>query len=181
MFFYRNSQEVWEHSLDKTGLAIFSTDHKYRYVLTRRWDLLKPCVAFIGLNPSTADADKNDATIRKCIKYAKDWGYGGLIMLNAFGYRSTDWTALKGHKDPWGKANGKYLTTIKNHCDKIIAAWGNHLLDIDPTDGYTAEYIVSELGNKLYFLKMTKQGQPSHPLYLKGDLKPRPWIEKELK
>ena len=75
--------------------AILSADRKYRYVLTRIWDETKPTVVFIGLNPSTADEEVDDKTIRKCIGYAKRWGYGKLIMVNLFAFRSTDPSMLK--------------------------------------------------------------------------------------
>ena len=64
--------------------AIFSPDRIHRYGLWRIWDDALPKVLFIGLNPSTADELKNDPTIRRCIGYAKDWGYGGYIMGNIY-------------------------------------------------------------------------------------------------
>ena len=60
--------------------AILSTDRKYRYVLTRIWDETKSTVVFIGLNPSIADEETDDQTIRKCIGYSKRWRYGKLII-----------------------------------------------------------------------------------------------------
>lgn len=68
-----------EENMDKD--AILSADRKYRYVLTRIWDEAKPTVLFIGLNPSTADEETDDQTIRKCIGYAKRWGYGSKSFL----------------------------------------------------------------------------------------------------
>ncbi len=62
---------------------------KYRYSLTRSWNSAKGYVLFIGLNPSTADETIDDPTLRRCMNYAKDWGYGGLIMVNLFAYMST--------------------------------------------------------------------------------------------
>lgn len=69
--------------------AILSQDRKYRYVLSRIWDESKPMVVIIGLNPSTADEKDDDNTITKCINFAKQWGYGGLYMLNLFAFRAT--------------------------------------------------------------------------------------------
>lgn len=69
--------------------AILSEDRKYRYILSRTWDETKPTVLFIGLNPSTADEKTDDPTIRKCINYAKCWGYGKILMANLFAFRST--------------------------------------------------------------------------------------------
>lgn len=70
--------------------AILSVDRKYRYVLTRTWDETLPNIMFVGLNPSTADETTDDPTIRRCINFAKSWGYGGLYMVNLFAYRSTN-------------------------------------------------------------------------------------------
>ena len=69
--------------------AILSEDRKYRYILSRTWDETKPTVLFIGLNPSTADEKTDDPTIRKCINYAKCWGYGKILMANLFAFRNT--------------------------------------------------------------------------------------------
>ena len=155
--------------------TIFSPDRLYRYTLTRVWDEDKPAVAFIGLNPSTADEVDNDPTIRKCIKYAKDWGYGALVMLNVYAYRSTDWKALKTANDPYGKDNDAWLMKVYPHVEKFVACWGNHVKDVGKSDGYMADYISAyiedRVGDKLTLLAETKQGQPWHPLYLSGSLR----------
>lgn len=70
--------------------AKFSDCRKYRYTLWRIWNESEPCVMFIGHNPSTADEKEDDPTIRRCINYSRDWGYGGLYMVNLFAYRATD-------------------------------------------------------------------------------------------
>ena len=92
--------------------AFFSKDRIYRYALWRIWDYDLPKVLFIGLNPSTADEFKNDPTIRRCMRYSYDWGYGGYIMGNIFGYRSTDPRNLKKVKDPIGLDNDFWLKKI---------------------------------------------------------------------
>ncbi|TMF61888.1 MAG: DUF1643 domain-containing protein, partial [Chloroflexi bacterium] len=67
--------------------ATFSADRRYRYRLWRRWDGARPVVAFVMLNPSTADARRDDPTIRRCIGFAKSWGFGGVEVVNLFAYR----------------------------------------------------------------------------------------------
>ena len=64
--------------------AYFSKDRIYRYALWRIWNHNLPKVVFIGLNPSTADEIEDDPTIRRCMSYADNWGYGGYIMGNIF-------------------------------------------------------------------------------------------------
>jgi hypothetical protein len=70
--------------------AKLSDDKLYRYQLSRIWDETKPKVLFIMLNPSTADADVDDPTIRRVINFAKSWNYGGVYVVNLYAFRSTD-------------------------------------------------------------------------------------------
>lgn len=79
--------------MDKS--AIFSDCRIYRYSLSRIWNLTKDFVSFVCLNPSTADERNDDPTVRRCIRYAADWGAGGMVMLNLYAYRSTDPKKLK--------------------------------------------------------------------------------------
>jgi hypothetical protein len=89
--------------------AILSQDRKYRYVLSRIWDESKPMVVIIGLNPSTADEKDDDNTITKCINFAKQWGYGGLYMLNLFAFRATSPSDMFNADSPIGDENDKYI------------------------------------------------------------------------
>ena len=146
--------------------AKFSKDRIYRYALWRVWNNKLPKVLFIGLNPSTADEVKDDPTIRRCINYAKDWGYGGYIMGNIFAYRSTDPKNLKITNDPIGIDNNSWLIKLHSEASLTIGAWGNHGKYLDRGEE------VSNLIDNLYCLKITKEGHPSHPLYLPGNLKP---------
>ena len=146
--------------------AVFSPFRKHRYSLWRTWDRKLPKVLFIGLNPSTADEIQDDPTIRRCIRYARDWGYGGYIMGNIFAYRSTDPAKLRIVKDPIGKKNNYWLKKLYNEAEITIAAWGNHGNYLNRGED------VANLFKKLYCLKKTKLGQPSHPLYLPAKLKP---------
>ena len=146
--------------------AFFSKDRKHRYALWRVWNNKLPKVLFIGLNPSTADEVKDDPTIRRCINYAKDWGYGGYIMGNIFAYRSTDPKNLKITTDPIGIDNNSWLIKLHSEASLTIGAWGNHGKYLDRGEE------VSNLIDNLYCLRITKEGHPSHPLYLPGNLKP---------
>ena len=104
--------------------AKISECEKYRYSLRRIWDENKSRVAFIALNPSTADEVNNDKTIERCIDFAKSWGAGGMYMFNVFAYRATDPTEMKAQDDPIGSENDKYLAELPK-VDKIIVCWGN--------------------------------------------------------
>ncbi len=157
-----------EFFLLKSG-AEFSPDRIHRYSLWRIWNKDKPYAAFVGLNPSTADEQKNDPTVRRCINYARDWGYGGLIMLNIFAYRSTDPGNLYTAADPVGPQNDSFIRSVSSRAGITIAAWGNH-----------GEFLnrgreVIKLLKDPHCLKVTKAGCPGHPLYLRKDLKPLPY------
>jgi hypothetical protein len=146
--------------------AVISPCTLYRYSLSRIWDKDKGIVNFIGLNPSTADAKEDDPTIRKCIKYAEKWGYGGIVISNLFAYRTPEPYLMKQTKDPIGKENDRYIKKLAEQSDVIVAAWGN--------DGEYLERdrFIRDLIPDLMCLKVNQTGQAAHPLYLNGDLKP---------
>ncbi len=154
-----------EDSLLVSG-AEFSPDRIHRYSLWRIWNEEKEYAAFVGLNPSTADEYKNDPTVRRCINYAKDWGYGGFYMLNIFGFRSTDPKNLYKADDPVGPDNDHHIQKISSGAGITIAAWGNHGAFLDR--GRETVKLLTEP----HCLKLTKAGCPGHPLYLRKDLKP---------
>ena len=145
--------------------AIFSPCNQYRYSLSRAWNLNKKSALFIGLNPSTADEKVDDPTIRRCINYAKNWGYGGFLMVNLFAYRTTLPSNLKKVKYPVGKDNDKYIVILSKKADITVAAWGNN------GNLYSRDKQVLSLVANLMCLKINKSGQPAHPLYLKKGLK----------
>ena len=145
--------------------ANFSSCRIYRYSLSRIWDKQKKFVLFIGLNPSTADEEMDDPTIRRCSGYAQKWGYGGFMMVNLFAYRTTLPSNLKKVKYPVGSENDKYIVKLSKKADITVAAWGNN------GNLYRRDKQVLSLVPNLMCLKVNKSGQPAHPLYLKKDLK----------
>ena len=145
--------------------ANFSSCRKYRYSLSRIWDKQKKFVLFIGLNPSTADEEMDDPTIRRCSGYAQNWGYGGFMMVNLFAYRTTFPSNLKKVKCPIGNENDKYIVKLSKKADITVAAWG------DNGNLYNRDKQVLSLVPNLLCLKINKSGQPAHPLYLKKNLK----------
>jgi hypothetical protein len=153
--------------------ATFSPCRKYRYTLWRHWGSIftSRYAMFIGLNPSTADETNDDPTIRRCIGYAKEWGYGGLCMTNLFAFRATSPKDMKVVDDPVGPDNDHYLKFITESVDVILAAWGNHGAYRDRDEE------VYKMIPKLSYLKLTKAGFPAHPLYLPKGLKPILWEE----
>ncbi len=160
--------------------TIFSPCRKYRYTLWRvsPSDLFEmslgnwtPYVNFIMLNPSTADEVQDDPTIRRCIGYAKAWGYGGLCITNLFAFRTTEPNVMKAATDPVGPENDKWLTQCARDADIVVAAWGVHgnYLDRDKEVFKLFPYVTC--------LGTTKAGHPRHPLYLPKGLKPMVYKE----
>lgn len=152
--------------------AIFSPDRRYRYQLGRRWNLSMGIVNFIMLNPSIADESVNDPTITRCIERAKRMGYGGIIVTNLFALVSTDPKTLYSASDPVGPYTDDHIFEVAFHCHLIICGWGQH--GILKGRGQKIEKALKETSN-LHYLRMGKNGQPYHPLYLPYDLQPVRW------
>ncbi len=151
----------------RKNTAKLSRCRHYRYALWRTWENEKPTVLFIGLNPSTADETNDDPTLRRCINFAKSWGYGGVCMANLFAYRATDPVAIRECAKPIGPQNNRWLKQLAAEADLVIAAWGN--------DGslYQRSRYVCAMLPKMKYLKMNKTGEPAHPLYLTASLRPK--------
>jgi hypothetical protein len=143
--------------------ANFSTCRAYRYALWRVWDQDKDMVAYCGLNPSTADETIDDPTIRRCIGFAKEFGYGGLYMVNLFAFRATDPNDMKAVADPVGPFNDAVLANFQRSGVQYIAAWGTH-----GTFKGRAEHVLKNVlvHGPVKCLGRTKDGHPKHPLYL---------------
>ncbi len=114
-----------------TAGAVLSPCRTWRYRLWRSLDNGgDPWPVFVGLNPSTADENEDDRTIRRCRGFSKRWGYGGFYMLNLFALRATDPRELKVHEDPVGPENMDYIHDMCRSCQTsgslIVACWGNH-------------------------------------------------------
>lgn len=159
----------------EAGPAMFDDTRTYRYTLTRVWDREKGMVAFIGLNPSTADETKLDPTLRRCLRFANDWGYGAFVMLNLFAYRATDPLAMKAASHPVGPDNDYWLKifTASAVTDCVIACWGVH--GDWNRRAEIVRVLMREWGVKLHHLGLTKGGHPRHPLYLPSSAIPLEW------
>lgn len=146
--------------------ARFSPCGRYRYAQWCVWDETKPHVAIIGLNPTRADAVKNNPTINRCIAFARSWGYGGVCVANLFAFEAITPAELMRAEDPVGPDNDRWLLEIARAADAVVAAWGNDGTHL----GRSAE--VRRMIPGLHALKVNKSGEPAHPLYLKGSLVP---------
>ena len=150
--------------------ARFSPCGRYRYNLLRNWDGKKGHVLFIGLNPSTADHKTDDPTIRRCVGFAKLWGYGSMEIVNLFAYKATYPKDLFAADNPIGPRNNYWINKAYTRSDNTIACWGS-------LGNYQqrAANVMKRLG-KLQCLQINKGNEPAHPLYLRANLKPFPYV-----
>ncbi len=150
--------------------AIISECRRYRYALWRRWAEGSQ-VLFVMLNPSTANESIDDPTIRRCVGFAKSWGFGSLAVGNLFALRATDPSELTRNDDPVGPENDEHILGLMAQCDLVIAAWGCK-------GSYRKRNrVVRDFWPNWHILDSTKDGHPKHPLYLPAALKPMPWTQ----
>lgn len=162
--------DLFNDQNERSG-AILSDDGVYRYQLWRIWDIEKPKVMFMMLNPSTADADIDDPTIKRCIGFAKSWGFGGLYVGNLFAYRSTAPKGLFDTPDPVGIDNQTHINQMVEKCDRVVVAYGNSKIVKKLLTGGLSGYDPLRSVDKLSYIDLANDGTPKHPLYLKGELK----------
>jgi hypothetical protein len=150
-------------------LTHFSPDRRYRYTLWRDVNVFGyGYLQVIGLNPSTADEIKDDPTIRRCIGFARKWGFAELCMTNLFGFRATKPRDMLAEPEPIGADNNRRIMECANEARMILAAWG---ANTHPAVIAQAEAVCSMIG-EMYCLRMTKGGCPEHPLYVPYDVEP---------
>jgi len=146
------------------SFANFSPCGKYRYSLLRRWDMFdERKLIFIGLNPSTANETTNDPTIRRCIGFAKTFGFGGMVMLNLFGFVSAYPSVMIAQDDPVGPDTDRIIKSFDIPGNKFVACWG-HWKFKD-----RAVAVMNLIEQPIYCLGLTNDGDPRHPLYLRKD------------
>ncbi len=148
--------------------AVVSKCGQYRYMLRRG---TPSGVAFVLLNPSTADHTREDPTTRRLMAFAAFWGFGGYDLFNVGAGRATkpsDWLKMP---DPFGPDNEFYLQLAAGY-STLVVAWGNNA----PPEVARATALRLGAGRRmLYCLGVNANGSPKHPLYVKGDTPLRPW------
>lgn len=149
--------------------AVESPCGRYRWRLGRTWDPAGAILALVGLNPSTAGAERDDPTVRRCVRFARDLGFGQLVLVNLYGLRATRPAALFAHPDPVGDQNDEHVRRACAEADAVLVCWGfnarwDRVTQIRPL-----------LGESPLCLGTTAAGHPRHPLYLRADTRPEPW------
>jgi hypothetical protein len=152
------SQKLW---ISNAGAVV---DGPYRYSLWREWDPDRPRLLWVLLNPSTADANREDPTLRRCLAFSRTWSFGSLEIVNLYAWRSPTPEDLTRVENPVGDQNDRYIQEAVQRAAKIVVAWG----------AYKALHgrdraVIDLLAQPLWCLGKTRDGNPRHPLYLKAD------------
>lgn len=145
--------------------ATFNDLRTRRLSLWRIWDVTKPLVMFIGLNPSTANENTPDPTIESVIRISKHNGYGGFYMMNLFTIISSKPSILDDHNN-WGDFlfDKECLIEVSKKCKDIVFAWGR----FKQAEGRSAEIMRHFKSMQPLCIKKNKNGSPVHPLFQKG-------------
>lgn len=166
-----NPAQVWTD-----GNAAFSRCGRYRWWLRRRWRQEAPTLLFIGLNPSSADGRRDDATLRRLVGFADGWGYGAVEVLNLFALISADPRALRRAAEPVGSRTDAWIrkrvrALLRSSAEASLPlwlGWGNG----GRWHGRDREVLALlwRLPVRLFCLGQTAASQPRHPLYVPGGL-----------
>lgn len=156
--------------------AIISDCGLYRYRLERHIGD-GPTMLFIMVNPSTADAEKDDQTIRKCIGFATRAGYGRILVGNKFAYRATDITKLRSAVDPIGPENDAHIDALLSQADRVVVAWGQLAKLPETLRGRWKDIVrmADGRGRALHAFGTNADKHPKHPQMIGYDVPLMPW------
>ncbi len=152
-------------------------DGPYRYELWRHWRLGLPGCTFIMLNPSAADGATDDPTIRRCVGFARSLGCGALRVVNLYAYQATKPAEMLAVPERVGPQNDDHIEAAAREAavfgGYLIAAWGTK------AEPWRVSQVTTMLDMyRLTALGVTKDGHPRHPLYVRADTRPEPWVWK---
>jgi hypothetical protein len=150
--------------------AVFSSCRRWRYLLWRRWDAARPVANFLMLNPSTADERQLDPSCTRARRYAERWGFGTVLITNIFAWRATDPEEMKAARDPVGRGNDRAILRAARESALVVCAWGNHGVHLGRADA--VRKLLRRAKIEARVLRINAGGEPAHPLYLPGNLKP---------
>lgn len=153
--------------------AIISDCGKFRYRLGRRWAEGGKALVFVMLNPSTADAEQDDATIRRCIRFAKAHDYNALEVVNLYAYRATKPADLRKAGYPVGTENDRHIAEVAGAAGAVCVAWGVNVAGLERPQIVLP--MLYRLGPPVMCLQITRSGYPSHPLMLPSSCRLQPF------
>lgn len=154
---------------DENVEVLFDETKTYRYLLTCSWGAGEGTVTFVMLNPSIGDEERCNPTMKRCVDFARDWGYRSMHVVNLFSCISVKPTGLLEIDDPVGANNDAHIVQAAAGSDLVVFAWGAKYGDIGGRDQEVAALLRDV---PLHCIGKTKHGHPRHPLYLKKNLKP---------
>lgn len=164
-------------TLLQQSVAHYSDCEKFRYLLRRDWDISKPAICFLMLNPSTATEIDNDPTIERCQRRAMTMNYGSMLIVNLFPFRMTDSRLLHTAADLIGDidlANQSIIDAVKES-EITVCGWGSHVFALA-----RAKSVISILGeehlSRIMCLDINQDGNPKHPLYVAYKQVPVPYV-----
>lgn len=141
----------------------------YRYTLQRGpWLTGQWTVLFVMLNPSTADDQRDDPTIRRCMGFAKTWGFQMMLVGNLYALRATDPHELHTAEDPIGPENDRWLARLVWEATETVVAWGATPRPRPERAQHVLDWLEAH-GGPITCLGRTKDGSPRHPLYVRRD------------
>lgn len=152
--------------------ATLSSCDRFRYRLGRRWNS-DPALLFIMLNPSTADAEVDDRTIKRCINFAFAHGFGAIEVVNLFAFRTAYPKELRAADYPVGPDNDTYILEALDEAKDVCLAWGT--AGAETRRPAEVLQLLRGMGVQPKCLRITKSGHPEHPLYLPGELRLKPF------
>ena len=151
-----------------------ASQRRYRYRLSRRWQE-GSTLAVVGLNPSTADRYRDDATTRRITALEKALGHGGFVLVNLYGFRSTDPAGLLATQDPVGPRNDAAIMRAAREADQIVLAWGAAGERVPGFADRIAQVHRMLAHYRCWSQGVTRAGYPRHPLYNSAAVQPYVW------
>jgi len=157
--------KVEQHSETGRSSTVYYSDcGAYRYALIRQWEPSGKLVNFVMLNPSVADAFKNDPTVERCERRARQLGFGAFCVTNIFAWRDTDPKKMRRARYPIGPLNDDLMIKHARDAQVVVAAWGVHGAHLGR--GPAVKDLFARKSIQMHHLGLTKDGHPRHPLYV---------------
>ena len=160
-----------DHLLTGQAWATFSDDRRYRFQLGRIWDEALPLCNGLFMNPSDADHLHLDPTTERFKTRCQKLGFGGFIVTNIHAFIETKQNEIRTIDDPSGEGNDETILEVASRCAMVLCGYGANDWSRPHADRIR-DMLVAHCPEKLYCLRLTKRGQPEHPLYLRYDLQP---------
>ena len=148
----------------RVSTASFSACRTFRYTLSRTWNEDAPTACWVLLNPSTADERKLDPTLRRCVGFSRAWGFGTMVVVNLFAFRSPYPRNVYAAPDPVGPKNDQHIQRMAKKASKVIVGWGVHGTLLDRSDSVLT--LLHKCKVQAWCLGTTKDSHPKHPLYV---------------